>query len=48
VLGLLGQGHATGLIVEAFTGLHEALRRGAAEKIAALLFEELEGASHRC
>ena len=47
VLGLLGQGHATGLIVEAFTGLHEALRRGAAEKIAALLFEELDGASHR-
>lgn len=47
VLSLLDQGHATAEMVDAFTGLHEQLRCGAAERISALLSEELDGVHHR-
>lgn len=47
VLALLDQGDATAEMVDAFTGLHEQLRCGAAERISALLSEELDGVHHR-
>ena len=47
VLTLLDQPHVAANMVEAFTGLHETLRCGAAERISALLSEELDGVHHR-